>query len=122
MVTEEMDFYCAVEILFLRSGSKKALLNQGDLDGRLKTLLDALSKPDDNQGYDNRAIGKSTQNPLYVLLENDRQITKISVETDTLLESVSTTNPESYGANDVRLVISVSLTPAEPANWSMPYL
>ena len=117
-----MDFYCSVDILFLRSGTKKAVYSQGDLDGRLKTLLDALSIPVPTQGYENRNPERKSQNPLYVLLENDKQITKLAVETDTLLQPIDPEKPESFGVNDVRLIISVNLAPVEPANWSMPYL
>ena len=122
LVTQEMDFYCGIEVLILRPGSRKALFSQGDIDGRLKTLLDALSKPDDNQGYGERDFEKKSDNPLYVLLENDKQITKVTVETDTLLQPLNPEVPNLYGENDVRLVIAVSLAPVEPANWSMPYL
>ncbi len=122
LVTADMDFYCGLDILFLRNGTRKSILSQGDLDGRLKTLLDALSKPDSNQGYSARGPAKGSDNPLFVLLEDDRQITKISVETDILLEPLDAQKPEVYADNDVRLVINVSLAPVEPANWSMPYL
>ena len=122
LVTAEMKFYCGLEIMMLRSASDRTLFNQGDLDGRLKTLLDALSIPDENQGYEQRKATGKINSPLHVLLENDRQITKITVETETLLEPIDPSNPEKYGANDVRLFISVSLSPMEPANWSMPYM
>ena len=117
-----MDFYCAIEILILRPGSRKAVFSQGDIDGRLKTLLDALSKPDSNQGYADRKPEKRSDNPLYVLLENDKQITKVTVETDTMLQPLNPDVPSGYHENDVRLLIGVSLAPVEPANWSMPYL
>lgn len=122
LVTEAMDFYCSLDILFLRLGSRKSLLRQGDLDGRLKTLFDALSAPDANQGYTSRAQEKKSDNPMFVLLEDDRQITKVSVETDVLLEPLDAGRPDQYADSDVRLVITVDLAPVEPANWSMPYL
>ena len=122
LVTQAMDFYCSLDVLFLRNGSRKALVNQGDLDGRLKTLLDALSIPDSNQGYANLTPSKASHNPMYVLLENDKQVTKISVEADTLLEPLDPSKPDAYEVNAVRLIITVNLSPVEPANWSMPYM
>ena len=120
LITEDMEFYCSLEILFLRVGSRKALLNQGDLDGRLKTLLDALSMPTLTQDYTFALTPGS--NPLNVLLENDRQVTKISIETDVLLESTHAQSPSKYEAHDVRLIIAINISPVEPANWSMPFL
>ncbi len=121
LVTQSMQFYCGIEILFMRVGGGSSILSQGDLDGRLKTLLDALSVPDDNQGYSTRKFPPSV-NPLFVLLENDRQITKVAVETDYLLESVDPTRPEHYDVNDARLLVNVNISPIEPANWSLPFL
>ena len=121
LVTESMRFHCGIEILFLRVGDDRWILKQGDIDGRLKTLLDALSLPDINQGYSDRSPSPAF-NPMFVLLENDRQITKVSVETDQLLEPVDPKRPEHYDANDARLLINVTISPIEPATWSLPFL
>jgi len=109
LVTRELDLWCGLDILFLRSGKSGSLLKRGDLDGRLKTLLDALAMPDQNQGYEKR---EQSPQPLYTLLEDDRLISKVSVETDELLEPP----PGDLGFSDlnyVRLVISVRIRPYE---------
>lgn len=80
---------------------------QGDLDGRIKTLLDALSKPDNNQGYSTRDI-RSDGQPLYVLLEDDKHVTSLSVETDKLLQR----NDEA-DTNEVHLILTVRIRPYE---------
>lgn len=121
LITQDMQFYCAIDILFMRTGGNRAIFNQGDLDGRLKTLLDALSNPDANQGYSDRTFDKQS-NPLFTLLENDKQITRLSVETDQMLEPLTNNEPENYGVNDARLVISVSVAPVEPATWNLPFI
>lgn len=108
LVTASLDLMCSIDVLFLRPNRPGGIVDQGDIDGRLKTLLDALAIPDSNQGYQSRPAGKG-ENPLFVLLENDRQITKVSVETDQLLEYVT---PQ-RDVNEVRLVITVRMRPYE---------
>lgn len=106
LVSEELDLWCSLDVLFLRPGKPGKLLNQGDLDGRLKTLLDALAIPDANQGYESKIAQSGA---VYTLLENDRLVSKVSVETDELLQL----DIGKLDENFVRLVILVSLRPSE---------
>jgi hypothetical protein len=55
----------------------------GDIDNRVKTLLDALSVPPPAQ-TDLFSNTGPTQ-PIYCLLQDDGLVTKLSVETDRLL-------------------------------------
>lgn len=108
---------CRLDILMLRHGGRGGVL--ADIDNRLKTLFDALQlveRPGDlpadpTTGEPVKAT--EDEKPFYVLLENDRLITAISVETDTLLEPV--TDRETGKAvpmeNAVRLFISVIARP-----------
>ena len=116
LVTGPLDLMCSVDVLFLRPQRPGGIIDQGDIDGRLKTLIDALAIPDSNQGYQSRSAGKG-ENPLFVLLENDRLVTKVSVETDQLLEFVT---PQE-DVNEVRLVITVRLRPYEIHAGNMPF-
>ena len=50
----------------------------GDIDNRLKTILDALRIP--NEGTDMKGIAPGNQNKVYTLLEDDRQVSSLSVE------------------------------------------
>jgi hypothetical protein len=108
LVTADLDLICGIEVLFLRPTIPGGIIKSGDIDGRLKTLLDALSIPDANQGYENRTAS-ADENPLYVLLEDDKLITKVSVETDQLLEFSTAASD----INDARLVITIRLRPYE---------
>ncbi|MDO8838669.1 MAG: hypothetical protein Q7V31_07040 [Parvibaculum sp.] len=116
LVTSELDLICAVDVLFLRPHKPGGIVHQGDIDGRLKTLLDALTIPDANQDYETRTAERN-ETPFFVLLENDRLITKVSVETDQLLEFVSA-KPD---VNDVRLVITVRIRPYEIHTGNMHF-
>jgi hypothetical protein len=108
---------CRLDIMMLRHGGKGGVL--GDIDNRLKTLFDALQlveRPGDlptDPASGEPVKATDDEKPFYVLLENDRLITAISVETDTLLEPVE--DPETHKEvpmeNAVRLVISVTVRP-----------
>jgi len=107
LVRQELELICGLEILFLRP-DKPGKVWQGDIDNRIKTLLDALSIPLASDDY-NLRTPDTDESPFYCLLEKDELITKLSIETDELLEFVSGEDK----LNDVRLVITVRLRPYE---------
>ncbi|MEA2984992.1 MAG: hypothetical protein QOD94_1246, partial [Alphaproteobacteria bacterium] len=85
LVTAELDLICGLDILFLRPERPGSLIWAGDIDNRLKTLLDSLRLPEAGEEYVNR-VASDDQQPFYCLLEDDKLITKVAVETDRLLE------------------------------------
>lgn len=117
LVRSELDLMCGIEILLLRPRKPGGLIEgQGDIDGQLKTLLDALALPDENQRYHERGHQKG-ECPLYVLLANDKLITKVSVETDQLLEFKG----DRVDPNAVRLVVTVNLRPFDTHIGNMSF-
>lgn len=75
-----------LELLLLRPGPPGHLLRGGgDIDNRLKTLLDALKIPEPN-ALPTDVIPKDSEIPFYCLLEDDKLVTAIRVETDRLLD------------------------------------
>jgi hypothetical protein len=108
LVTEDLDVsFCGIEILFMRSDPPGALIQSGDIDNRLKTIFDALRVPqskDELGGYDTPSDGEK---PFFCLLQDDKLITKVSVETDALLELPS----QPLNVNDVRLIVKVTIQP-----------
>ncbi|HTF72615.1 MAG TPA: hypothetical protein VK638_59105 [Edaphobacter sp.] len=107
LVTEELSLICGIEVLFLRPDHPGGVIRSGDIDNRLKTLFDALRMPSPGQVND-KTVPADGEDPFYVLLEDDRLVTKISVETDTLLQPTG----DEPDVNDARLVITVKLRPA----------
>lgn len=103
LVTEEMGLRCKLEILFLRPEESGNLYVSGDLDNRIKTLFDALRIAKDANEMGGSPISKE---PLYCLLEDDRVISEIRVNTDQLL---LLPKEQSIHPNDVFLVIEISL-------------
>ena len=102
LVTDEMQLSCSIDILFLRTGAKGGIMNVGDIDGRLKTLFDALAIPRSPSG-----LPEPEDEPILVLLKDDSLISHVSVETDELLEATSNT----VGQNDSRVVFTVNIKP-----------
>jgi hypothetical protein len=110
MVTEENGLICKLDILMLRHGQPGRAIY--DVDNRLKTLFDALRKAkvplELGAGTSSgQVMPAEDEDPFYILLEDDKLITHISVTTDTMLEPVSSVLPNEA----VRLVISVTIRP-----------
>jgi hypothetical protein len=105
LVTHSLDLFCSLDILMLRRDKPDNVSWGGDIDNRLKTLMDALSIPTANERYVDR-VPESDERPLFTLLEDDKLITKVSVETDQL-ELIS----DPPNASDVRIMIAVGLRP-----------
>jgi hypothetical protein len=109
LVTRDLNVsFCGLEILFLRPDSPGAILKSGDIDNRLKTLFDALRMPSGKDELGGYNFPDDTEKPFYCLLEDDCLITKVSVETDMLLEPIG----GAFDVNDARIVISVTVQPA----------
>ncbi len=109
LVTQRDQLQCALDILMLRSGEPGDALT--DIDNRLKILFDALRMPKSPQelreGKDTRAACPvEGETPFYVLLEDDKLVTKLSVTTDTLLQDVDLPHQ-----HNVRLVLTVTVRP-----------
>lgn len=108
LVTQDLNLSCGLDILFLRPDRPGTVLRSGDIDNRLKTLFDALRIPEVAENYHQKTQA-TEERPFFCLLEDDKLITKISVETDQLLQFVT----PKQDINEVRLVITVTLRPYE---------
>lgn len=106
LVTEELDLMCSLDILFLRPDRPGGAVWGGDIDNRLKTLLDALRIPEAGENYSSR-MPTEDEKPFYCLMEDDRLLTRVSVDTDRLLEPID----GHYKAEDARLVLTVKIQP-----------
>jgi hypothetical protein len=115
LVTEELNLICELDILLLRPQRPGKVISAGDLDNRLKTLVDALRIPKKGEGYADLPQ-ESDEKPFHCLLADDSIISKVSIETDQLLELLDSRN-----SNDVRLVITVRLRPYEMNLWNLPF-
>jgi hypothetical protein len=108
LATEEAQVSVGVDILLLRTAKPGGLVDSGDIDGRVKTLFDGLCMPRHQQQV--QVPPAQGENPFFVLLEDDRLISRVSVETDDLLQPTPLALGE-YSPNDSRVVMTVTLTP-----------
>jgi len=105
LVTKRLDLICGLDILFLRQ-DKPGNLWRGDIDNRIKTLIDTLKKPDADDKYYLSSTPAADEMPLYCLLEDDALISKVAVESDQRLQVAP-----SGDIGEVALVITVNLRP-----------
>ncbi|VAW11027.1 hypothetical protein MNBD_ALPHA09-1036 [hydrothermal vent metagenome] len=112
LVTKELELNCSIDVLFLRPDRPVDVVWGGDIDSRIKTLIDSLKVPDVNDGY-NEIKPDSSDPRLFCLLEDDNLVTELRIRTDQLLEPLSS-NEEKTGTF---LVITVDISPYN-ATWS----
>jgi len=109
LVRESASLLCSLDILFLRRDIPGSLIRAGDIDNRIKTMIDALRRPrSQNELVGDDAKPGPDEDPFFVLLEDDSQVSHLSVETDTLLDPASL---DDFDQRKVRLVITVELRP-----------
>lgn len=100
LVHSYLQLVAELDITMLLPGPPGQIIRRGgDLDNRLKTLLDALTTPDQNQTPDGNP--EPGEQPFFCLLEDDKLITGLSIKTDRLLVAGA-------GSDDVRLLIRVN--------------
>jgi hypothetical protein len=105
LISKQGSFTCVLNILFLRrDGPGNLISSGGDIDNRVKVLLDSLKMPRTTDDLGGMPIEKD-ENPFFCLLEDDSLITDISVTTDRLLL------PQEADENihDVALVVHVTM-------------
>jgi hypothetical protein len=86
LMTEANGLVCSLDILFLRPEGPGAILESaGDIDNRMKTLIDALRIPREASEMKRREDDEPDPNPMYCLLQDDKLITTLKVKTDRLL-------------------------------------
>ena len=107
LVTDTLSLHCGIDILFLRPEVPGDLIQSGDIDGRLKTVFDALKMPTQKEDLGGAPLPDDSEKPFYCLMSDDKLISRVSVETDTLLQPTS----EPPNKFDARLIIKVTLKP-----------
>src|ERR1019366_2795335 len=84
VVVPEFALQCSLDILLLRPEEDRFIFEQGDIDGQVKTLFDALRIPDSPDETDGAAPAPD-EHPFFCLLQNDKLISEVKVTTDQLL-------------------------------------
>jgi hypothetical protein len=110
VVRDRFSLGCGLDILFLRREAPGSVVHGGDIDNRLKTLIDALKMPES----DNELRGMlpaDGEDPFFCVMEKDSLLCDLSVTTDRLLwPARPDENP-----NTVHLVIQVKVSVIDPS-------
>lgn len=115
LVHDDLLLGAHLDILMLKAEPPGSVVKQqGDIDNRLKTLFDGLSAPVTAQQVQPSQLGVTKDDPVYVLLQDDKLITRVNVETDRFLGA-----PYS---DKVRLIIRVTLRASSMIWANMPLL
>ncbi|MGH3951392.1 MAG: hypothetical protein ACRDSE_20120 [Pseudonocardiaceae bacterium] len=86
LVHPYLRLYAELDILVLRPNAPGAVISHsGDIDNQLKTLFDALRRPVDVSEVPKSWEAETDERPLHCLLDDDKLITRVSVDTDRLL-------------------------------------
>ena len=87
VVSSKIALVADLTITFLRPGPPGGLRDKyGDLDNRIKTLLDGLKIPNHKNALPKDGSLEKDPDPLYCLLEDDRLITRLDIKSDRLLD------------------------------------
>lgn len=113
LVRKSLDLTCKIDVLFLRQEQPGNLIKKaGDLDNRIKTLLDAMEVPSpDTTKYDGDELEEGEIN--YRLFESDSLVRGINIDSERLLL------PETIFPNEVHLVIEVKVIIEKIGEWNM---
>jgi hypothetical protein len=120
LVLDRWSLLCSLNILFLRRDMPGSVLHAGDIDNRIKTLIDALRPPQSqNELVEDDNIPKEGEDPFFCLLEDDRQVSHFSVETDRLLDPPT---PDGAEKRKAHLVITVEIRPYYATMFNSSFL
>ena len=101
LISEKLDHVAELNITFLTPEEPGRVITQGgDLDNRLKTLLDALRCPKNLGELPNGSTPAKFEAPFYCLLEDDALVSGLTISTDRLLK-------KNVDSSHVLLVIEV---------------
>jgi hypothetical protein len=118
LVCEEFWLLCSLDILFLRRDFRAGVIHAGDLDNRVKTLIDALRMPKNANELKGHETPEAGEDPFFCLLQDDNLVTALTVESGMLLDP-----PVDGDGGDarVKLVISVELKPDDVTMFNLGF-
>src|SRR5260221_3159444 len=114
LIRESYALHCGLKVLFLRKEQPRKVYQGGDIDGGIKTLLDALAMPQHVEQIIDQASTKV--DPIHCLLEEDSLVSGLQVESERLLTDQN--HPKDY----VRLVIEVDVRVRQATVYNHAFL
>lgn len=113
LVRDTYALHCGLKIVFLRKEPPGRVYQGGDLDGRIKTLLDALAMP---QHVEQVRQDPHAPSPMLCVLEDDTLVSGLHVESERLLTD------QSHSQDYVRLVIEIDIRVRQATIYNQPFL
>ncbi len=117
LISHKLGVAAQLEITLLRRERPGKVLQRGDIDNQVKTLLDALSKPQKLNQLPEHDVPAADEVPFHCLLQDDALVTGLSVHTSQLL-TPSTDGDFSH----VVALIRVRLAVTRPVMANMSFL
>jgi hypothetical protein len=113
LVRESYALHCGLKVIFLRKEPPGKIYQGGDIDGRIKTLLDALTMP----RHIEQVLEKGIEpDPVYCLLEDDSLVSGFQVESERLL------GDQSNSADFAKLMIEVDVRVRQATIYNQSFL
>ena len=113
LVRESFALHCGLKIQFLRQEPPGKVYQGGDIDGRIKTLLDALTMP---QHVEQVLEQNVRSNPIYCLLEDHFMVSGLQVESERLLTD------QTQSADFAKLFIEVDMRVRQATIYNQSFL
>lgn len=114
LVRESYALHCGLKLLFLRKEHPGKIYQGGDIDGRIKTLLDALAMPQHSEQVLERT--STTLHPIYCLLEDDSFVSGLNIESERLLTD------QNHRKDYVQLIIEVDVRVRQATVYNVSFL
>jgi hypothetical protein len=93
LVSQRVHLVAELDVQVLWPQAPGAIITSGgDIDNRLKTLLDALKMPSEPTALPPGVGPQLGEEPFFCLLEDDSLVTKLAVDTARLLEPTGSTS------------------------------
>jgi hypothetical protein len=106
LISSYFDLVASLEIVMLRPEPEgRIFVRGGDIDNRLKTLLDALKVANETAALPDNVPPSSDETPFFCLLEDDSLITNVDIQTAHWLE------PDVQDSDEVVLLLRVRTKP-----------
>ncbi|MDR1691560.1 MAG: hypothetical protein LBR35_01850 [Rickettsiales bacterium] len=110
LISPEMNFLAEINMQLLVP--ELTTTPRADIDNRMKTLLDALRRPQDSHEV---AQGVDKTQPVYTLLDDDKYVSELTINTSHLLD-------QSGDEDEVLVIISVGLRATKATQQNFNFL
>jgi hypothetical protein len=114
LIRDTFALHCGLKISFLRKEAPGKIYQGGDIDGRIKTLLDALTMPRHAEQVLHK-VGND-EYPVHCLLEDDSLVSGLQVETERLLTD------NNHASDYARLTIEVDVRVRQAMIYNQSFL